>query len=127
MHLRSWLLALGVIIAGGACDSSVVDPITYTADGLRATVAPPQLTIENESGQRISYMVMEAELAARALISLSGWPTIEPFGQVSLPYSAIGGYDPDRENEALISWAPAPATPGGPVAANNIKVLRVRL
>lgn len=127
MRLRSWLLALVMVIAVGACDNSAVDPVTYNADGLRATVAPPQLTIANESGQRISYIVMEAEFAARALISLSGWPTIEPFGEVSIPYSAIAGYDPGRANEALIRWAPAPATPGGPVEANGIKVLKARL
>lgn len=127
MHLRSWLLALGVIVAGGACDSSVVDPVTYNADGLRATVAPPRLTLANESPQPIAYFVMEADFAARALISQSGWPTIAPIGEVRLLYSEIAGFSSGRANEAVIYWAPAPAVPGGPVEASEIKVLKVRL
>ena len=125
--LVNWLLVPAIIIAFGACDSSPLDPVTYEADGIRATVSRSEVRITNETGERISYMVMEAEWAALALISLSGWPTIEPFGEVVLRYTDIPGYEPGRANEVLIDWAPAPASPGGPVNASSIKVLKVPL
>ena len=127
MSLVSRLLVPAIIIAFGACDSSPIDPVTYDADGIRATVARPEVRITNETSERISYVVMEAEYAALALISLSGWPTIEPFGEVTLRFTEIPGYEAGRVNEVLIDWAPAPASPGGPVNASSIKVLRVTL
>ncbi len=126
MSLASRLLAGALILADGACESSPTG--VFGNEGLKATVVAPHLTLSNESGQTIRYIVMEAELAPLANWCLcAGGPTLEPGGRVTLAYSAIAGYEAGRPNTALIYWG-AESSPDQPaINAEHIKVIPAKL
>ena len=126
MSLASRLLAGALIMVGGACESSPTGIFGY--DGLKSTVAPPQLTLSNESGQTIRYTVMESELAARTNWCLcAGAPTLAPGAQVTMEYSAIAGYEAGRPNTALIYWAAETSADQGAIDPDQIKVIPAKL
>lgn len=124
MSLASRMLVIGTILLLGACESS---PVSYGEDEIKVTVTAPNLTITNESDQRIVYVIMTADYAALALIGLTGWPSINPGGSVSFEYSEIAGYDPGKAQEALIRWAPVTGSQDGPANAEAIRFLRAPL
>lgn len=126
MSLASRLLAGALIMVGGACESSPTGVFGY--EGLKATVAAPQLTLSNESGQTIRYIVMEAEYAALANWCLcGGGPTLAPGAQVTMQYSAIAGYEAGRPNTALIYWAAETSADQGAIDPDQIKVIPAKL
>lgn len=127
MSLASRLLAGALILASGACESSPTEPHVFGTEGLKATVAEPQLTLSNESGRTIRYIVLEGGFAIRALWCLcAGGPTIEPGGEVTIAYSAIAGYEPGRPNTVLIYWA-VEASPDQTIRQEDIKVVAAQL
>ena len=127
MSLASRLLVPALMVVAGACSSSPTDPRTYLGDGLRATVAPPTLSLSNESGSRILYFVVERDMAARALFCYCGLPSMEPSGEAIVAYSQIPGFDLVDDPVALIYWGPPLAGEPGRIDTAHIKWLAVDL
>lgn len=126
MSLAGRLLASALIVVAGGCESSPTASV-FGTEGLKATVAAPQLTLSNESSQTVRYIVLESGLAARALWCLcAGGPTIKPGGEVTLAYSEIAGYEAGRPNTVLIYWA-WEASPDQIIRQEDIKVLSGQL
>ena len=126
MSLASRMLVLGTILVAGACDSPV-GPRSYSEDEVRVTVKSPNLTLTNESDQRIVYVIMTADLANISLLSLRGWPSIPPGGSVAFKYSEIPGYKAGEEQEVSIQWAAVTGTQDGPNDPASIKGIVVPL
>ena len=128
MSLASRLLAGALIVVVGGCESSPTGPRVFGTEGLKATVVAPQLTLSNESGQTIRYIVMEGSFAISANWCLcGGGPTLEPGGQVTLAYSAIAGYEAGRPNTALIYWGAETSPDQSHIDPEHIKVVPAKL
>lgn len=126
MNVAGRFVVLGAIVVAGACNSS---PTEYLADGLRATVSPPQLTLTNTSDERIVYRVVEQEFAARALfVCLSTDSSfLTPSGEVTLQYSSIPGYEQGKSKVAIVSFATVTDADSGCINEARLKGLRVNL
>jgi hypothetical protein len=126
MNVASRIGVFGAIVMAGACDA----PTAYRADGLRATVSPPQLALKNTSNERIAYVVVEQEFAALALFACyvgADGPLLAPSGEVKLQYSSIPGYEPGKSKVALIWFATVTDADVGCIDAARVKSLSVNL
>jgi hypothetical protein len=125
MNVASRTVVLGAIVVAGACNA----PTEYRADGLRATVSPPQLTLTNTSNKRIAYFVVDRDFAALASFSClsTNSPLLTPSGEVSLQYSSIPGYEPGKSKVALIWFATFTDADSGCIDSARQKTLLVKL
>ena len=126
MNVVGRIVVLGAIVVAGACDS----PTEYRADGLRATVSPPQLALTNTSSERIAYFVVDRDFAAAALfaclVSADG-PFLAPSGEVRLQYSSIPGHEPGKSKAALVWFATLTDADTGCIDQARVKTLIVKL
>ena len=125
MNVVGRIVVLGAIVVAGACDS----PTEYRADGLRATVSPPQLTLTNTSKERIAYMVVDRDFAALALFTCLSTDSafLTPSGEVSMLYSSITGYEAGKSTEALVWFATFTDADVGCIDEARVKSLVVKL
>lgn len=126
MNVVGRIVVLGAIVVAGACNS----PTEYEADGLRATVSPPQLTLTNTSDRRVSYIVVERNFAALALfscLSADSHNVLAPGGEVSLRYTSITGYEAGKSTEALVWFSTFTDADVGCIDQARVKTLIVKL
>ena len=104
MNVVGRIVVLGAIVVAAACAS----PTEYRAEGLRVTVSPPQLTLTNSSENRIAYILVERDFAARASFACLSPDSrvLAPSSELSLLYSSITGYEAGKSTEALVWFAP---------------------
>lgn len=126
MNVAGRAVVLGAIVLAGACSS----PTEYQADGLRATVSPPQLVLTNTSNERIAYVVVDRDFAALALFAClvsADSPSLAPSGEVTLQYSSIPGYEPGKSKAALVWFATVTDADTGCIGEARVRTLRVNL
>lgn len=119
-------LCLSVLLAGCSEAPGPLDP----SAPLNVSVASRSLRLENQGSRTIYYLILESDLAARALWAPCTRPDepcarLEPYAAVQVPYSDISGYEPGSR-EAIVYWYHLLERDGG-WEVDEIRSVRVRL
>jgi hypothetical protein len=76
-----------------------------TTGTLRVTAAHSVLTLRNETGQPVGYLVTDADMMTIALFPPCGdsCPVLQPGDSATVAYTAIDGYT-EASTEASVKW-----------------------
>lgn len=121
------MLCLSALLAG--CDARP-GPLEPSAP-LNVSVASRSIRLENQNSRTIYYLIMTADMAARALWAPCTSPEepcarLEPNASVEVPYSQIAGYE-RGSREAIVFWWHLLEREGGGWTVDEVRSVRVRL
>lgn len=122
-----FLLVTALLAAAAAC-SSPAQPVQD--EGLIAQSVPPALALTNRTAEPLFFTVFEREYTARILwapcLDPATSPRIDGRARITVPYAAIGGFEPGKKEAVVYWWRLVPARDGA-FKADSMRALAVTL